>query len=100
MLDNYSYEMKYYRPPAGSFSVSNLREAQLLGYTILQFSYAYRDWSEADTPPKSEALNEILNFTGDGMIYQLHTATKNTKSIVSEAIDYWRANGYELGIFS
>lgn len=100
MINNYSYEMKYYRPPSGSFSVSNLSQAQLLGYTTLQFSYAYRDWNEADTPSKQDALDEILKFTSGGMIYQLHTVTKNTESIVSEAIDYWRENGYELAVFS
>ncbi len=36
---------KYYRPPAGKYSIENLQNAKALGYKTMFWSLAYVDWS-------------------------------------------------------
>ena len=43
---------KYYRPPQGKFSESNLRQAKELGYRTVFWSLAYVDWYQDQQPSR------------------------------------------------
>ena len=51
---------KYYRPPQGKFSESNLEQAQTLGYQTIFWSLAYVDWYTDKQPSPEEAYNKLL----------------------------------------
>ena len=47
---------KFYRPPQGKFSESNLAMAQKLGYRTIFWSLAYVDWYTDDQPTDEQAF--------------------------------------------
>ena len=51
---------KYYRPPQGKYSESNLKMAKKMGYHTIFWSLAYVDWYESDQPTREEALKKIV----------------------------------------
>ena len=51
---------KYYRPPQGKFSESNLEQARTLGYQTIFWSLAYVDWYTDKQPSPQEAYDKLL----------------------------------------
>lgn len=48
--------VKFYRPPQGKYSESNLKMAKELGYYTFFWSLAYVDWDPDNQPTKEEAF--------------------------------------------
>ena len=59
---------KYYRPPQGKYSESNLQMAQELGYKTFFWSLAYVDWYQDDQPAREEAFDKLLGRIHPGAI--------------------------------
>ena len=70
---------KFYRPPQGIYSTSNLAMAQELGYSTFFWSLAYVDWIQNQQPSREEAFQKLLGRIHPGAIVLLH----NTSSIAS-----------------
>ena len=51
---------RFYRPPQGKYSESNLKMAQELGYKTVFWSLAYVDWYTDNQPTHQEAFNKLL----------------------------------------
>ncbi len=51
---------KYYRPPQGKYSESNLQMAKDMGYKTFFWSLAYVDWYQDKQPSKDEAFKKLL----------------------------------------
>ena len=51
---------KYYRPPQGKYSESNLQMAKDLGYTTFFWSLAYVDWYQDKQPTSEAAFKKLL----------------------------------------
>ena len=51
---------KFYRPPQGKYSESNLKMAKEMGYTTFFWSLAYVDWYQDKQPSKEEAFDKLL----------------------------------------
>ncbi len=98
--DNFGYTMKYYRPSSGEFSTRVFAVAQTLGYTTLQYSFAYRDFDTEKPPANEKALATMKERLHNGAIYQLHTVVETTHNVLGEFIDYARAQGYQFALFS
>ena len=60
VLDNYGYEMQYFRCPCGEYSEHALGLIQECGYKTLFWSYAYVDWKTDSQPSPAEGLAECL----------------------------------------
>ena len=54
---------KYYRPPAGKYSIENLQNAKALGYKTMFWSLAYVDWLQDDQPTREQAFDKLLPRT-------------------------------------
>ena len=100
MVENFDYEMTLFRPPSGYYSPRLLAVAQSLGYTTVQWSYAYRDWDESAPPDSAVALADVVNSVHSGAIYQFHTVTASGVSFIEDAIDAIREKGYEFDLFT
>lgn len=91
---------KYYRPPQGKYSESNLQMAQQLGYQTFFWSLAYVDWYENDQPTKEEAFAKLLGRIHPGAIVLLHNTSATNGAILDELLTRWKEMGYTFGQLS
>ena len=88
---------KYYRPPEGKFTESNLEWANSLGYKTIFWSYAYADWDNDHQMPADKALQKVLAGTHNGEVILLHPTSATNADILPELIREWKAMGYRFG---
>ena len=86
--------LKYYRPPQGKYSESNLQMAKDLGYTTFFWSLAYVDWYENNQPTHEEALEKLTKRIHPGAIVLLHSTSKTNAEILDELLTKWEEMGY------
>lgn len=96
VLDKFGYEMKYFRPPSGVYSEALFAQAQLLGYTNVEWSFAYEDWDTKKVFDEQAYYNYITTKTHEGAIYSFHTTASITPKLLGRVIDYWLAEGYTV----
>ena len=85
---------KYYRPPQGKYSESNLSMAKELGYKTFFWSLAYVDWYQDDQPSKEEAFDKLLGRIHPGAIVLLHSTSSTNGEILDELLTKWEEMGY------
>lgn len=88
---------KYYRPPQGKYSESNLKMADKMGYKTVFWSLAYVDWYESDQPTREEAFKKLIPRIHPGAIVLLHSTSKTNCEILDELMTKWEEMGYEFG---
>jgi peptidoglycan-N-acetylmuramic acid deacetylase len=88
---------KYYRPPEGKFSESNLQHAKQLGYSTIFWSFAYADWDNEKQPSVEAAKQKILSNVHPGEVMLLHPTSATNAAVLGEVIDQCRAMGYRFG---
>lgn len=87
---------KFYRPPQGKYSESNLKMAKEMGYHTFFWSLAYVDWYENDQPTKEEAFEKLLGRIHPGAIVLLHSTSKTNGEILDELLTKWEEMGYSF----
>ena len=98
VLDNYGYEMKYFRPPSGYYNEQLLAVAQSLGYATIQYSFAYLDWDKDNQPTEEYAMAKMTDAIHSGAIFYLHTVSTTNAAIMSQFIDLVREKGLEFAL--
>ena len=88
---------KYYRPPEGKFSETNLQHAKELGYSTVFWSFAYADWDNGKQPDLEAAKQKILSNVHPGEVMLLHPTSATNAAVLGEVIDQCRAMGYRFG---
>ncbi len=88
---------KWYRPPQGKFSESNLKMAKELGYDTFFWSLAYVDWYENNQPTREQAFDKLLKRVHPGAIVLLHSTSKTNAEILDELLTKWEGMGYTFG---
>ena len=88
---------KFYRPPQGIFSESNLSMARSLGYRTVFWSLAYVDWYADDQPTKEEAFEKLLGRIHPGAVVLLHSTSQTNADILDELLTKWEDLGYRFG---
>ena len=87
---------KFYRPPQGKYSESNLKMAQELGYKTFFWSLAYVDWYDNDQPTNEAAFEKLLGRIHPGAIVLLHSTSDTNAQILDELIQKWEEMGYTI----
>lgn len=87
---------KFYRPPQGIYSISNLKMAQELGYHTFFWSLAYVDWYQDKQPTHEEAFQKLLGRIHPGAIVLLHSTSKTNAEILDELLTKWKEMGYRF----
>ncbi len=87
---------KYYRPPQGKYSDSNLKMADKMGYKTVFWSLAYVDWYESDQPTREEAFKKLIPRIHPGAIVLLHSTSKTNCEILDELLTKWEEMGYSF----
>lgn len=88
---------KFYRPPQGKFSESNLKMAKKLGYTTVFWSLAYVDWNNDKQPSHDEAIKVLTERVHPGAVVLLHSTSKTNGEILDELLTKWEEMGYTFG---
>lgn len=88
---------KYFRPPEGKFSMSNLQMAQDMGYTTVFWSLTYVDWQVNNQPSREEALEKLTPRIHPGAVVLLHSTSSTNAQILDELLTRWESNGYVFG---
>lgn len=87
---------KFYRPPQGIYSESNLKMAQELGYKTIFWSLAYVDWQNDKQPTADYAFSKLLPRTHNGAVVLLHSTSATNAAILDELLTKWEAMGYHF----
>ena len=87
---------KFYRPPQGRYSESNLKMAKEMGYTTIFWSLAYVDWYESDQPTEEEAMSKLIPRTHPGAIVLLHSTSSTNAAILDDLLTKWEDMGYRF----
>ena len=87
---------KYYRPPQGKYSETNLKMAKDLGYKTFFWSLAYVDWYQDKQPSKEEAFDKLLSRIHPGAIVLLHSTSSTNAQILDELLGKWEEMGYQF----
>ena len=87
---------KYYRPPQGLYSESNLKMAQELGYKTVFWSLAYVDWNNDAQPTKEQAFAKLLPRIHPGAVVLLHSTSQTNAEILDELLTKWKEEGYRF----
>ncbi len=88
---------RFYRPPQGKFSITNLEMAKELGYHTFFWSLAYVDWYQDDQPTHEEAYDKLLTRIHPGAIVLLHSTSQTNAEIMDELLTKWEEMGYTFG---
>ena len=96
VMNNYGYQMQYFRCPCGEYSEKALETAQQCGYKTLFWSSAYVDWKTDQQPSPQEGLKKLTEAAHGGEILLLHSVSSTNAEILGELIDSFRAQGYTV----
>ena len=96
VMNNYGYQMQYFRCPCGEYSESALETAQQCGYKTLFWSSAYVDWKTDQQPSPQEGLQKLTESAHGGEILLLHSVSSTNAEILGDLIDSFRAMGYTV----
>ena len=96
VLNNYGYEMQYFRPPCGEYSEQTLDITQRCGYRTILWSYAYVDWKQDSQPAPAASLEKLTSSAHGGEILLLHSVSATNAEILGSLIDALRAKGYKV----
>ena len=96
ILNNYGYEMQYFRPPCGEYSEQTMEITQKCGYKTLFWSYAYVDWKQEAQPEPAAALEKLTDSAHGGEILLLHSVSSTNAEILGELIDSLRSKGFRV----
>ena len=89
--------IKFYRPPQGIYSTTNLSMAKELGYKTFFWSLAYVDWYQDKQPTREEAFDKLLSRIHPGAIILLHNTSSTNGQILDELLTKWEEMGYTFG---
>ena len=96
VMNNYGYQMQYFRCPCGEYSEKALETAQQCSYKTLFWSSAYVDWKTDQQPSPQEGLRKLTESAHGGEILLLHSVSSTNAEILGELIDSFRAMGYTV----
>ncbi len=96
VLEEYGYEMQYFRCPCGEYSESALETIKSCGYTTLFWSFAYVDWKTDSQPSAGDGFDKLTRSAHGGEILLLHSVSSTNAEILGSVIDNFREKGYKV----
>ena len=97
--EHFGYEMNLLRPPTGAYSTRTLALTKSLGYKTVHWSFAHGDYDTENQPDVASALELVTSSHHSGAIYLLHAISTTNAALLPDAIDFFRAEGYDLELF-
>lgn len=94
VMNNYGYQMQFFRCPCGEYSDQALETVKDCGYTTVFWSCAYVDWKTDAQPSPDESLKKLTDAAHGGEILLLHSVSATNAQILGDLIDGFRAKGF------
>lgn len=89
-------EMKYLRPPKGTFNEQTLNWANELGYIHIFWSLAFIDWNTDKQSGWKYAYEQMMEQIHPGAIALLHTVSSDNAEALSHVITSLKKEGYSF----
>lgn len=89
-------EMKYLRPPKGTFNEQSLNWSNELGYIHIFWSLAFADWNIDKQKGGDYAYEQIMKQVHPGAIVLLHTVSSDNAAALSKVIKELKKQGYQF----
>ncbi|MBY7142735.1 delta-lactam-biosynthetic de-N-acetylase [Virgibacillus sp. NKC19-3] len=89
-------DLKYLRPPKGTFNEETLEWANELGYIHVFWSLAFVDWETGNQKGWEYAFNEIMDQIHPGAIILLHAVSADNAAALEHLIQELREQGYSF----
>ena len=96
VMNNYGYQMQYFRCPCGEYSEQALETIQKCGYKTLFWSFAYVDWKTDSQPAPAMGIKKLTESVHGGEILLLHSVSSTNAEILGEVIDNFRNQGFTV----
>lgn len=96
VLNNYGYEMQYFRCPCGEYSEQALETVHECGYKTVFWSFAYVDWKTDSQPDPAEGYKKLTESAHTGEILLLHSVSATNAEILGSVIDNLREQGFRV----
>ena len=96
VMNNFGYQMQYFRCPCGEYSEHALETVHNCGYKTVFWSYAYVDWKTDSQPDPGASLGRLLDSAHGGEILLLHSVSSTNAEILGQLIDGLRAKGFTV----
>lgn len=90
----YGGEMKYLRPPEGSYSERSLALGEYMGYKTIFWSFAYKDWDPSAQRGKEYAYESVTEYLHDGAVILLHAVSQDNAEALGDIIRFAKTEGY------
>lgn len=87
-------EMRYLRPPRGTFNEHTLKWADELGYVHVFWSLAFKDWETDKQKGWQYAFDQITTQIHPGAILLLHTVSADNANALEKVITHLKKEGY------
>lgn len=87
-------EMRYVRPPRGTFNEQTLQWADELNYTHVFWSLAFKDWETNKQQGSKYAYDQIMKQIHPGAIILLHTVSEDNAEALRDVIRALKQEGY------
>lgn len=87
-------EMKYLRPPKGTFNEQSLKRTKDLGYISVFWSLAFVDWNTDKQSGWEYAHEQIMDQIHPGAVILMHTVSSDNAEALSHIITDLEDEGY------
>lgn len=87
-------DMKYVRPPRGTFNEQTLKWTEELGYVTTFWSLAFKDWETDKQKGWQYAYDNIMEQIHPGAIILLHTVSEDNAEALGKVIQKLKQDGY------
>ncbi|MCD7890973.1 MAG: polysaccharide deacetylase family protein [Ruminococcus sp.] len=94
VLEEYGYEMQYFRCPCEEYSEAALEKVHECGYKTVFWSFAYVDWQTDSQPSAGEGFQKLTESAHGGEILLLHSVSATNAEILGDVIDSFREEGF------
>ena len=85
---------KFFRPPAGAYSIRTLEKTKELGYKTIFWSFAYKDWVTTEQPGAEAAYQNVMTNYHNGSIMLLHAVSESNTQALDRIIKSLKEQGY------
>lgn len=89
-------DLKYLRPPKGTFNEQSLKWSNELGYIHIFWSLAFADWNVNEQKGGDYAYEQIMKQVHPGAIILLHTVSSDNAAALSKLIKELKKQGYHF----
>lgn len=96
LMEKFKVKMHYLRPPKGEYSERVLAYSKQMGYKVVLWSFAYKDYDVNEQRGAQYAYDKVMKHLHNGAVILLHAVSKDNAEALDTIIKGIRNRGYEI----